>query len=120
MKLIQEVGRAFAALWHTYRPVRVSNIFDNFLCALSSIVYMPRIFVWPALFAIGRLLQSPSFIRVGVVVFALIHLALMPLLLVYFILLPFLGCRIYTHTPAARFIAEIERKMKARREGESG
>jgi len=77
-------------------------------------------FIIPVVFAIGQLIKKPCQDRVGVLIVLLLHLVATPVLIAYFLSLPFLGRRIYLHTPAARALADIERQIKAQQEADAG
>lgn len=117
---IGSISFALQGLWGMYRPVRAHPHIENITYMVSSLIFLPRVFLWPVLYFLGRLILKPSLERLSGFLFTVFHLALLPLMIPYFIALPLLGCRMWIHTPAGRALTDIMHRVQAQREADAG
>jgi hypothetical protein len=110
----------FQSLFALYRPVRSDKTMDNFVLALTVIIGSPLLFLKPIWMCFKPLMSEVNKYRLDGFIIAVLNLILAPLIILYAIVLPFLGCRLYLHSPAAQTLRDIEQMIKASNEGKSG
>lgn len=111
---------AFKEMLSFFRPVYTPRRkLDNFVYAGLMLIEAPTIFLKPV-FVLGAWALNPN--RKGGWVglsLALIHLLLAPVLLIWCMILPFLCCRIYLHTPAAQMLLLVKSRMMVQKKAET-
>jgi Flp pilus assembly protein TadB len=95
-----------------YKPVVFPGFKKNMLYAFSLLVAYPTIFLSPVWSMLFHFEASSILAKLSAVTVALLHLILSPLLVLYALALPFFGCRLYLHSPAAQTISDIEQQMR--------
>lgn len=111
LHLKKNLGVMLDCLWVTYRPARHKNTTENFLLTLGLWVFAPKIFLWPFLVTLMRFCQGPTMARAWGTLYTFINLLLTPLGLLWYTLLPCLGCRLWAQTPEGEAHIALRNKM---------